>query len=80
MIQKNSLILLIQRIKIIRVYAKKNYKDFYFQLLPSKNLNLSLINLDNEEYKSKLCVIKADIVFTQSTDQFSNGIEKKLDN
>ena len=61
----------------IGVYIKKEYKDFNLQLTPSKNLNLPLINLGNQEYRPKL---NEDKIVVKSTESFLKEIEKKLNN
>ena len=64
----------------IGVYVKKEYKDFNLQLTPSKNLNLPLINLGNQEYRPKLNILMEDKIVVKSTEPFTKEIEKKLNN
>ena len=64
----------------VGVYVKKEYKDFHFQLTPSKSLNLPLINLGNQEYRPKLNILMEDKICVKSTDPFPKEIEKKLNN
>lgn len=61
----------------IGVYAKKNFKDFRFELAPSKKLNIPSLKLINQEYIPKMKILIEDKIF-QSTDPLPKDIEKQI--
>ena len=63
----------------IGIYAKKEYKDFRFELAPSKKFNIGLpvLSLNNREYKPKLNVLVEDNIF-KSIDPLPKDIEKQI--